>query len=117
MIWGLTSSEACVRKAGVNANSTITASDAALADWYNQAEGYVNSETRKDWTANYSSVGTNFKVVLGNIVSSLVAQQIVNYDMGGYTSREAETILDVHENIARKGLAFLKKDENKEVMI
>lgn len=97
MSWTLSTSGACIAKAGSGANSTIVASSATLAKWSDEAEGQViGVSDGYDWVANYASVGTNFKTILDDAVSDLVAMRIVNYDMAGYTSRqEATTILDV----------------------
>jgi len=117
MAWTLCASEAAIRKAGLNANSTIIASGAALTDWSNQAEAWINTETREDWVAGYATVNTNFQEVLGDVCSSKIAINIINYDMSGFTSRaEAQTMLDVNSDIVRKGIGFLKEQEIKEPM-
>jgi len=92
MSFTFTTSGACIAKAGASANI----SGALLAGWSDQAEAVINALTRYDWTANYSSVGANFKGILDDTCSSIVAMNIINYDMSGFTSRlEAQTMLDV----------------------
>lgn len=116
MSWTLTTSGAAISKAGANASS-ITSSGAVIAAWSDQAEGSLNSITRKDWIADYAAVGTNFKPILSDIVSDMVAMRIINYDMSGYTSRtEAQTMLDVIRDNINRNLETLKDEKNKEKM-
>ena len=76
MSWTLTTSGAAILKAGLNANSTITASGAALAKWCDEAEGLICAKTRIDWVANYSSIGANFKPILDDVAASLIAKEM-----------------------------------------
>ena len=64
MSWTLTTSGACISKAGANA----TISSAALLIWSNQAEATLSTITRKDWVADYANVTANFKQVLSDVV-------------------------------------------------
>ena len=110
-------SGAMVRKAGLNANSTITASGSALSEWSSHAEALICNNTRYNFISNYSSLTSGIKEILGDVASSLGAMQIINYDMSGYTSRtEAETMLDIQRDFAERGLALLK-DKNREDFI
>ena len=109
MAWTLTTSGAAILKAGVNANSTIVASGAALLSFSNEAEGRIEGETRRLWVSGYSGLDDGMKNVLSDVCSSLIAMQIMSYDMSGYTSRqEVGTMLDVQDDRASKGLQFLK---------
>ena len=109
MSWTLTTSGSAVRKAGTNANSTIAVSGSALQDWSDMAEGRIVSETRRDWVDSYNSVDSGVKLLLADTASSLIAKQIISYDMSGYTSRaEAQTMLDVQEDTAQKGISAIK---------
>lgn len=117
MSWTLSTSGACIRRAGTNANTTIVASGAALLNWSDQAEGELNTATRKDWVTDYADVGTNFKPILDKAVSCLVAMDIVNYDPSGYTNlAEAQTILDVLRDNYIRAVELLKDEKNKEKM-
>jgi hypothetical protein len=99
MSWGLCSSLAAVRKAGANANSTITASGAALASWSDEAEAVACAEARYDVVTNWASLTAKGKEIFQALTTALIAQNIISYDMSGYTSRmEAQTMLDVLEN-------------------
>ena len=113
MAWTLTTSGAALSKAGANA----TISSAALIIWSNQAEATLSTITRKDWVADYANVTANFKNILSDVVSDMIAMNIVKWDMSGYTSRtEAETILDVlRDNIARN-VEILRDVKYQEIM-
>ncbi len=117
MSFKLCSSEAIIRKAGLNANSAIVASGAALSDWSTQAEGWINSETRVDWVTDIGNVGTEFKGALAEACAAIAANEVIAYDMSGFTSRfEAVTKLNVNDRTARLNIAFLKKVEHQETM-
>ena len=113
MAWTLTTSGACISKAGANA----TISSAALVIWSNQAESTLSAITRKDWVADYSTVTANFKQVLSDVVSDMVGMRIISYDMSGYTSRtEAETMLDVLRDNITRNIEVLREQKHQEVM-
>lgn len=117
MSWTLTTSGACVQKAGANVDSNITASGALLLAWSNNAEAWLSTITRKDWVADYSSVTTNFKQALSDVVSDMVAMRMVAYNIPNYKNRrEAETLLDFLTNEITKKVEVLREDKNKEVM-
>jgi len=117
MTWTYCSSAQIIRKAGTNVNSTIAASSQAIADWEDMAEAVINTSTRKDWTAAYSGLGANFKVILSEAAACLAAMQLISYDMSGYTGkREAETMLDVLRDCAVRDIEVLKDEKNKEKM-
>jgi len=115
MSWTLCTSGAAIAKAGANANSTITASGAALAEWSSQVEGTINARTRKDWVADYGSVTANFKPILADTASDMIAIKIINYDPGGYI--KPRLILDVLTDNSNKNLKVLEDDKNKEKML
>lgn len=113
MSWTLTTSGAALSKAGAKA----TISQAALAGWSDQAEAKLATMTRKDWVADYATVTANFKGILSDTVSAMVAMKIICWDPSGYTSRtEAETLLDVLKDDITTNIAVLKDEKNKEVM-
>ena len=111
MAWTLCTSGAAITKAGSLANSTITASGAALANWSNECEATLSSITEEDWVTGYSGRGANFKEILGDTVSDMIAIKIISYDMSGYSSlSESRTLINViHDNLVRN-LAALKDD-------
>lgn len=116
MTWTLTTSEAAIRKAGENADATIVASGAALANWSDQAEGRIVAETRRNWVTDYASVPADVKKILDDTASSLIAMQIINYNMLGFTSRaEAQTMLNIQDNTATTGMRVLKDFKSNEI--
>lgn len=118
MTFTLCSSQAIIRKAGANANSDAIASSALLYDFCSQAESQLCMKSRYDWIANYSSVSTNFKPVLAEATAALAAMKVINYDMGGYTSKtEAQTMLDVLNDSYNKIVTDLENKEIQDVML
>lgn len=117
MSWTLSTSGAAISKAGVNANTALIASAATLAKFSDEAEAMLCGHTRKDWVAEYANVTTNFKGILDDTISDIIAMKIINYDMSGFTSRlEAQTMLDVIRDNLVRNLDTLKDDKNKEKM-
>lgn len=115
MSFTLCTSGAAAAKAGVNVNSDVLGDSTILATWSDETEGYINAETRRDWITEAPNSATSG--ALADVASSHIANKMVNYDMNGYTSREeAQTILDVNADIARRGISFLSKQEVKENM-
>lgn len=108
MSWTFCTSGQAIVKAGANANSTITASNQALADWSDEIEALICSAIRYDAVTNYGNLTTNGKKLFQMISSSHIAQQIVDYDLGVNGSRKSETILDVQENQVKRGLQLLE---------
>jgi hypothetical protein len=116
MSWTLCTSGSAIRKAGVNANSAIISSGSALADWSDQAEGRIESECRRSWVANYSGLPASVKNALADTASSDIAKKIINYDMSGFTSRtEAQTMLNVLDDIFRQNIQVLKDFKSNEI--
>ena len=109
MSFTLCTSGAATIKAGTNANTTILGDETALNKLADEAEGRIMAETHSDWVTNYNSLSDGIKNVLSDVASSLIAMMIVGYDISSYTTqREAETILDINDDRASKGLSFLK---------
>ena len=109
MAFTLTTSGAATIKAGTNVSATILADSTALDKFSDDAEGRIVAETRRDWVDSFSSVDTGTKALLSDVCSSLIAIQMINFDMSGYTSRaEAQTMLDVNDNTAQRGLKVLR---------
>ena len=113
----LTTSGAIVVKAGANVSATAAASGAIVDQFLEEAEGRLIAETRYDWIANFSKIGTNFKPVLADAVSAYAAAMLIAYDMSGYTNRGyAEDLINVNMDRFQKAVAFLKEDLNKTSM-
>lgn len=109
MSFTLCTSGAAINKAGTNVSATAIASAALLDQFSDDAEGLISSTSRFDFVTNFASLATNAKVVLARIASALIAMDLVNYSIPSYKTRsEAETILDVLNDQANKGLSLIK---------
>lgn len=112
MSFTVCSSYAIVRKAGVSVNSSLAASLAFLAQISDEAEALINATARIDLIANYSSLNSTTRNILGAIASSWGGNQLIMADMSGYTSRyEAQTMLDVNDQTVQTGLKLIE-DKN-----
>jgi hypothetical protein len=118
MSYTLATSGQSIRKAGVNANSTIILNNTAISDWTDQAEALLYVATGKDWVTDYSTVNTNAKPVLADAVSSLVAAQIIAYDISSYIKQiDAQTMLDYHRDNFDRIVKELTKDDTLKKMV
>jgi hypothetical protein len=116
MSFTLCSSGAIVRKAGLYVNSTAAASLALLTDYYDEAEGFIVAETRRDWVTYYSDVASGAKLLLADCCSDLAAIKLITYDMSGYTSLgEAGLMLDTIKTNANEALKTLKDFKSNEI--
>ena len=108
MSWTLCTSGSAILKAGTHANSTIVASGSLLADLSDMAEGRITAETRKTWVSGYSGLNTQIKGALSDVCSSMIALNIIAYDTTGYLTREADTLMNLNDEIVSKGMIILK---------
>ena len=84
-----------LRKAGNGASSTA-AVEAYTNDFVAQAESEINVATRYNWSDAYSGLNADVKGILKQAASNLAAIYVIQYDMGGYTSRrEAESMVNI----------------------
>ncbi len=93
---GITATEAEIDQktgAGVSASYTDTMKTQALL----QAESFINSLSKYNWSDWYAATpNVDFKYIITEITSSIVAVEGIKYDMSGYTSRvEAEDMINV----------------------
>lgn len=97
------------RKAGANANATITVSEDAYNDWIAQSESFVNVFTKNNFSDTYATLNADVKGILRDVASNLTAIYVIQYDMSGFTSRaEAEDMVNILRDSALRGLAVLK---------
>ena len=116
MSWTLTTSGAAIAKGGANANSTITASGSVLAKWSDHAEGYIVAACRRDWVGSYTSVDSDIQLILSDVCSSHIAKQIITYDMSGFVNlAEAQTMLNVQDDIIIRGIEILKDFKSNDI--
>jgi len=107
MAWTMCSSGAMEFKAGVNASLTVL-SGAHMQSFNEQAESFINTATRINYTDAYDSLNDDVKKILEDAVSAKGAMMIINADMSGYTSRaEAQTMLDVNYTVLTDAIKLL----------
>ncbi len=113
---GITATEAEIdQKSGANVSLAFT--DTMKTASLLQAESFVNSLIRFNFSDNYSTLNVDVKYIITMVTASMVAMDAINYDMGDYNSRaEAETMLDVLDGNIQKGLSLLK-DKQRETFI
>lgn len=102
-----------IRKCGAGLRNSISGST-YTDDFILQAESFINNATRYNWSDIYSTLTAEVKHTLTEAVSNLAAIYMINYDMGGYTSRtEAEIMINVLKQRADECIAVLieKKGE------
>ena len=114
-------SNAVIIKAGKNVSldfttgttpTTFATKAAAIDQFINQAESTINAETRINYTDTYSTLNDDVKKILEDAASSKAAMNLINYDMTNYSSiAEAQTILDVNNNIFERALRLLKEKQ------
>lgn len=110
------SSGAAIIKAGANSNTNIVISGAALNTFSDQVEGFIVMYTRKNFLTQFTSLTSGAQTLLNEVASCLIANKIINYDMGNYTSRaEAITMMNVNDDIATRGLNILKDFKQSEI--
>lgn len=94
-------------KAGAEASSDVTADQ--KSDFVKQAESFINSMTRENWTDKYSNLNEDVKAILSEAASNLAAMYVINYDMSGFTNRlEAQTMLDILRDGAFRCISLLR---------
>lgn len=112
MSWTFCTSGSAIAKAGVDANI----SGSLLASWSDEAEGRIESETRRKWVDNYSDLPSGVQNLLSDVCSSKIAKQIICFDLGAYTNRAiAQTMLNVQDDIERDGVRILRDFKSNEL--
>ncbi len=113
MAWTLTTSGAAIVRAGNNSRTNInTTGDSLtwdeLSTLSNDAEGFIETETRRKWVDNYSSLSTSIKNRLSEVCSAHIAMAICAHDITGYFYGEAQLIMNQNNNLVESGIRFLK---------
>ncbi len=115
MSWTLCTSGAAIIKAGAHVNSDIVnygTNKTAIDKFSTDAEGRIELFTGMSFVANIGSAPGAISGAVSNICSSMIAIDLINYDITGYLSREADTLLNIHDDIVSKGLKQLKDFKN-----
>lgn len=113
MVWTLCTSGSAIVKAGANANSTITASGSALAQFSTEAEALICNAARIDLVTNYASLTAEGKEILSSIASSYIGQQIINYEPEAIGTIGAALRLNLLETNISRGLKQISEDKIK----
>ena len=80
-----------------------------------QAESLINARTRVNWHDIYGTLDADTKQILAEVAASIAGSKGISYDMSGYSSRaEAETMLDLNNNVINRGLQILKEQAVKD---
>jgi len=106
-------SGAVIVKAGDGMNSNVPGlkvdSDGAIDVWITEAESLINNNIRFNFTDVYAALNDDVKKTLQEICSALAAIQAIQYDMGGYTSREeAQSMINIQRDAALRGLSIFR---------
>lgn len=111
MSWTLCTSGSAIIKAGINANASLISWNAAsivnLNQMSDETEGSICAELHTDFVTNLTTYPTQIQNALADICSSKIAMKIANYDLTGYLAREADTILNINDEIISKGIRKL----------
>ena len=95
-------------KVGSGASATSN-SEAYINNFMFQAESYVNSQCRFNFSDVYSTLNDDTKGVLCQAATDLAGIYAVAYDMSGYSSRiEAEDVINVLRDRALSSISLLK---------
>lgn len=115
MVWTLCTSGQAIIKAGVNVNSDIVnyaTNKTAMDAFSTEAEGSIDLETGKTIISSYASLPAGVQGAVNDVCSSKVAMKMIAYDLRNYLAREADTLLNVNNDIIVKGLSKLKEYTN-----
>jgi hypothetical protein len=114
MAWTLCTSGSAIAKAGLNANSTLTAyggtNKTILDTWSDEVEREIEAQTGLSIVDNFLTYALSGSASAA--ASSKIAMLIIGYDTTGYLSREADSILNVNDQIYKdniKNMRDLKK--------
>jgi hypothetical protein len=100
------------RKCGANASATSNAEE-YINQYIKEAESYINTVCRFNYTDNYASLNADVKSLLKEAASNIAAIYVIMYDMSGFTSRtEAQTMLDVLWARTNDCIGLLREKQN-----
>ena len=95
-------------KSGDGASSTSNV-EAFINDYMTQAESFINTATRINYSDTFSTLNADVKGILKEAASNLAAIYVIQYDMGGFTSRrEAESMINILRDAALRAISLLR---------
>lgn len=108
----LCASQAVLDRVGINANSTIIASEAIIERYIETAEGVIVAETKRAWVDEFASAPSSVQKILESCTASHAAKNIIMFDMSNFTTRaEAITMLNVNESEFQRTIKALKDQD------
>ena len=109
-------SGSAIAMAGANANATLVAYGGAnktiLDAFSEQSEGDMMLETGMDLSGSLTAMAPGVKNAVANVCASKIAMKIIVFDTTGYLSREADSLLNVNDDIINTGMRVLKEFDN-----
>lgn len=115
---GIMTTEAEIdQKMGAGASSSFT--DVMKTASTLQAESIVNVTTRYNFSDVFASgMNTDYKYILSDIVSGLVAIEGISYDFTGYPSRiVAEDKINVLRDAVLRNLSIIRDKKQQDFMV
>ena len=101
-------------KSGDGASSTSNV-EAFINDYMTQAESFINTATRINYSDTFSTLNADVKGILKEAASNLAAIYIIQFDMGGYTNRkEAESMVNILRDAALRAMSILRDEKSKD---
>lgn len=98
-------------KVGASASSTSNV-ETYINNFVTQAESWINSVTRFNWSDAYAALDVDVKGVLKMVCSAKAAMMVISYDMSGFFSlAEAQTRLNVLAYEVDLGIKKLQDQE------
>ena len=96
-----------IHKAGAKV-STTAITQAYYNDFIAQAESLINVSCRYNFSDNYTSLNADVKQILREAASDLAAIYAIQYDMSGYMSSTAESMITVLRDAAMRAISILR---------
>lgn len=92
--------------------STISTAEAYTNFYIKLAEGNLCKSARYNWVTKYSTLSDIGKEILRDATASFAAVKAIEYDMGGFTSRqEALIMINILWDSYQKLIDLFEKDE------
>ena len=105
-----------MRKVGANASATSNV-EAYINQFMTEAESWINSTTRYNWSDNYPTLNVDVKGILKMVASAKAAMMVISFDMSGFFSlAEAQTRLNVLAYEVDLGIKKLNDQEVKKFL-
>ena len=99
------------RKSGSGASATSKA-EAYVNQYMMEAESYINSVCRYNFSDAYTSLNDDTKGILKECATCMAAINVIQYDMSGYTSRiEAEDMINILRDAYLRCIQLLRDEK------